>query len=415
MHYTIISYSYKNSSVQVRESLCLANESEHHALLKAMSADELVNEVMLISTCNRIEILATTKEPKISRERLFEYLAEHTKLEKSYLQEQADLYTDEGAIHHIFSVAASLDSLVVGETQIVGQLRDALRFSSEHGYSKHKISRIMDFAFKCAAEIRQQTQISSKPVSIASIAVAKAEMEAGSLKDRTALVVGSGEMSRLACQYLAPLGAKVVLLNRTKAKALEIQEETPSIKVEDYETLPQWVEKADCIFTATSAPEAIISIDMIEDFSKHRYWFDLAVPRDIEPFKHSLVSLFVVDDLEEIAQANRAFRNEEAKNSYAIVSKLTHEYYEWLKSMEVEPFIKSLYLKAFDAIEKEQKRALKKGFIPEELSFETKKFAQQAAKRFLHEVAQSIRQKAHKSSADQIIDSLQELFTLEIT
>lgn len=414
MHYTIISFSYKNSSVEVRESLKLADAQQHHALLKAMCADNLINEVMLTSTCNRIEVFATTKDTKESRSLLFNYLALHTGLTQHYLQEQADMYTDEGAIHHLFSVAASLDSLVVGETQIVGQLRDALKFSSEHGYSKQKIARIMDFAFKCAAEIRQQTQISSKPVSIASIAVAKAENEAGSLNEKIALVVGAGEMSRLACQYLVPLGTKVILINRTRAKALEIQAETPDVEVDDYENLTHWVRQADIIFTATSAPEPIISLDMLEDFSKRRFWFDLAIPRDIEPFEHSLVQLFVVDDLEEIAQSNRAFRNEEAKNSYAIVSKLTHEYYEWLKSMEVEPFIKSLYLKAFEATKQEHQRALKKGFIPESLAFSSEKFAQQAMKRFLHEVSQSIRKKAHNSNADQIIDSLQELFTLEI-
>lgn len=414
MHYLIISFSYKNSSLELREKLDLSNDDAHIACMKMLLAHPSIRESIVVNTCNRIEIVANVKELHQVQKDIFKMLNKRSNVSVDELQGRADIFTDEGAIHHLFSVASSLDSLVVGETQIVGQMRDALKFSLDHHFCGKRLLWAMNFAFKCAAKVRSSTHISSKPVSIASVAVAKAKEELEHLQDAKALVIGSGEMSRLACKHLLAHGCRVTLINRTKEKAWAIRDEVgDTVVVEDFDKLPFLINEHDLLFTATSSKEPIIKNYMIRPYPSKRYWFDLAVPRDIESVKNEWVKINVVDDLEDIAKQNIEFRQEEAKSSYAIIGHYTQAFYNWLQSMNVEPVIKGIYEKALQAAEEETTRVLSKGFISDEYAAQAHKLAQQAMKRFLHVMGKNLRAIAHTTQADEVMESLQLLFALE--
>ncbi len=414
MHYIIVSFSYKNAPLEVRERLVLSDDEHQQHCMNVLLGYAAINEVIIENTCNRIEILASVKDLHQASEVIFDELHKRSKLTVDELQGRADIYTDEGAIHHLFAVASSLDSLVVGETQIVGQLRDAFKFSLDNGYCGQKLSQAMQYAFKCAAEVRQATNISSKPVSIASIAVLKAKEAMGSLDGVNALVIGSGDMSRIACQHLINHGAEVTLINRTKEKAHTIADEVGrSVIVEDYENLQDLINQNRLLFTATSAKNAIITDEMVMSETFHRYWFDLAVPRDIAPLSHSNIEVIVVDDLEDIAKSNIEFRKEEAKNSYSIIGRYTQEFFNWLQSTQVEPLIKNIYEKAMTSAQLQSDKALAKGFIPASHSFEAQKVAEQSIKHFLHSVTANIREIADKPEADGVIEALNYLFDID--
>ncbi|KIM09084.1 MAG: hypothetical protein KU28_00095 [Sulfurovum sp. PC08-66] len=407
MHYFLLSFSYKNSPVELREKLDLSNEERYVDFMQQLKKEDDVLEVMLVSTCNRIELLGYGMELDRVKKMLFETLSKRSGLSIGTLKEHADWYSNEGAIHHLFSVAASLDSMVVGETQIVGQLRDSYRLAYDAKVCDKHLSRAVHYAFKCAASVRETTSISAKPVSIASIAVMMAHELAGSFERKKALVIGAGEMSRIATQYLVSQGCSVTIINRTLHKAQAIANEVgEGVSVEPFEALDTLIDTHHLLFTATSSTAPVITASMVREVGYERYWFDLAVPRDIEIDTMDGIEVIRVDDLEDIAQRNRLFREEEAKTSYGLIAQHTDGFYRWLKERDVEPYIKSMYEKATHAAHIEAQRVLQKGFIPQEYAYAVQKATLQAQKRFLHEIAARIRTLSQADDAQSVLDAL---------
>lgn len=175
MEYIVISFTHKNSDIGTREKLSFNNEIEKESFLKNVTKHQPIHEAILLSTCNRIELIISTSDSKYAAKIGLENFAIHSSLEIEELNNRADIYENESAIHHIFTVASSLDSLVVGETQIAGQLKDAFKFSIEKNFSAQNLSRVLHYAFKCAARVRNATQLGSGSVSVASTAVAQAK------------------------------------------------------------------------------------------------------------------------------------------------------------------------------------------------------------------------------------------------
>jgi glutamyl-tRNA reductase len=404
MHYLTISFNHKNTTITIREKLAY-QDSELDGCLKKINAHPSVNEAILLSTCNRMEIITSCKSVSDASEHIFTLMADRSGLSLEELEGRADVFEDQGAIHHLFTVASSLDSMVVGETQIAGQLKDAYRFSHAKGHCAQKISRAVHYAFKCAAEVRNVSDISSKPVSVASVAVAQAKKELGSLEGVKSLVVGAGEMSVIVAKHLKAAGADVVLINRTFEKAQSVAGET-GVKAAPFETLETEVNTASLLFTSTGSQEPIISDGCLVSRSMHRYWFDIAIPRDIEIEDREGISLFRVDDLKEIVNENITLREDEAKRCYVIVGRYTMEFFDWLKTLSVEPLIKELYVRADNAARAETARAIEKGFIPEAYEQQALKMNQQVIKRFLHDMTQRIRDVSGQTKADIVVDSM---------
>lgn len=398
MHYLNISFSHKNSTIDIREKLSYPYDNDMHGCLKKLNSSDFINESILISTCNRMEVLCNCNDISEATQHIFEMLSMRAGISIEELEGRADIYDDSSAIHHIFSVASSLDSMVIGETQIAGQLKDAFRFSHDNGYCGKKLARTMKSAFKCAAKVRNATDISSKPISMASVAVSKLKSLVDDLNGKKALVIGVGEMSEITAKHLVSAGADVYIMNRTKHKADELAS-TCSTKVISYEELPKAVNEFEILFTATSSPIPIITDEIIKSCSFDRYWFDLAMPRDINYHKGERINLYVIDDLEVIVDENIGIREEASKAAHGIIGRAIVEFFESLASLDVEPVIKEIYEKAYEAADEESSRAIAKGFIPEEYATEARKMCEQALKRFLHDMTTSMRNSSDETTS----------------
>lgn len=390
MYYLNISFSHKNSSIEIREKLSYPHDSDMHGCLKKLNASDVVNESMLISTCNRMEVLCSCNDIAEATKYIFSILSKRAGLSIEELKSHADVFDDSSAIHHVFSVASSLDSMVIGETQIAGQLKDAFRFSHDNGYCGKKLAATMKSAFACAAKVRNATDISSRPVSMASVAVSKLKSLVDDLNGKKALLIGVGEMSEITAKHLLAAGCDVSIMNRTKHKADEFAKEYEVGQV-DYEDLPNAINEFHIIFTATSASEPIIKYDMVDLCNFERFWFDLALPRDIESFNRGDIKLFVIDDLNAIVDENLAAREKAARAAQGIIGREIVTFFESLATLDIEPVIKEIYQKAYKSAAQESSRVIEKGFIPKEYEVEARKMCEQALKRFLHDMTSSMR------------------------
>ncbi len=413
MHYLVVSFSHKNTDLVTREKIALESESKRAEVAKKLLCCDSINEVILLSTCNRVEFIASAIDPFEASRTIFETIASYSGIDMEELEGRADVYEDNGAIHHIFSVASGLDSLVVGETQISGQLKDAYREAFEAGFCAQKLGRVMHYAFKCSAQVRSSTEVSKNPVSIASAAVAMAEDVAGSLGGKKAIVVGAGEMGRLAAKHLVARGADVVLVGRDLQKTKTVAEEiSAQIEVAHVERLPQLLNSCPLLFSATSSKEPIITDEMVEYVDFERIWFDMAVPRDIEVSSQQ-IRLFKVDDLKAIVDKNLLLREEQAKRAYKIVGHYVSEFFKWLQSLEIEPIVKEIRARAKEAAFAELDRAIKKGFLNEEDRKALEKLLHNAFNRFLHDPTKKLKSIAEEPQADTIVESIKYIFDIK--
>ncbi len=406
MHYLNISFSHKNSTIEIREKLTYPDNESVNGCLTVLNTSDSINETILISTCNRMEIFCSCNDIAAATQHIFEKLTARSGISIEELEGRADIFDDSSAIHHLFTVASSLDSMVVGETQIAGQLKDAFRFSYDSGHCGQKLARAMHNAFKCAAKVRNATDISSKPVSIASVAVSKLKSVLDSVEGKKTLIIGIGEMSEITAKHMVSNGADVYIMNRTKDKAFTLAEECGA-KVLDFDQLPHSINEFEILFTATSSPVPIITDDIIQSCDFDRYWFDLAIPRDIVYHKGDRINLYQIDDLKSIVDENKGLREEEARKAHTIIGRSTVAFFEWLDTLNIEPMIKEIYEKAFDAAKVESKRVIKNGYIPKEYEEQVNKMCEQVMKRFLHDMTSKMRSVSEESKSDMISGAMQ--------
>ena len=414
MSYLIISFSHKNTDIKMREKLAFSSEGDKERFIKVLLDNESTKEVVLLSTCNRVEIITRSSNIKQSSRNIIEKLANYSGVEFDTLYNRADIYDNDGAVHHLFSVASALDSLVIGETQIVGQLKDAFRFSQAKNYCGANITRVMHYAFKCAANVRNATSLGTGSVSVASTAVAKAKEIIGNTKGVKALVIGAGEMSELTVKHLISSGFDVVLTSRDIKKAQNLASSFEvHVSVEPYSELSNLLAKTPVMITATSAPYPIITKENAPSSSIDRYWFDIAVPRDIdENISLSNLEVYSVDDLQDIVNENMSLRAEQAKTAYGIVSRMSLEFFEWLKSLEIEPMVKNLYVKGDSIIDKKVKNAIKKGFIKAEDEENIRKLCQTVITEYLHNPSKQLKDISKNMECDVVIGAVQNMFGL---
>lgn len=412
MSYLVISFSHKNIDIKMREKLAFNSLEDKDRYLKQILENECTNEAVVLSTCNRVEIVTRSSNIKNSAKNIIEKLSEYSGLDFDTLYDRADIYDNDGAVHHLFSVASALDSLVIGETQIVGQLKDAFRFSQAKGHCSTNITRVMHYAFKCAANVRNATSLGTGSVSVASTAVAKAKEIIKDTKGVKALVIGAGEMSELTIKHLISSGFDVVITSRDIKKAQNLASTFEvKVSVEPYSELTNLLAKIPVMITATSAPYPIITKENAPAASFNRYWFDIAVPRDIdENISLSGLEIFSVDDLQDIVNENMSLRAEQAKTAYGIVSRMSMEFFEWLKSLEIEPVVKNLYLKGENIIDKKVKNAIKKGYINADEEENIRKLCQTVIIEYLHNPSKQLKDISKNMECDLVVATVKNMF-----
>ncbi|WP_169753442.1 glutamyl-tRNA reductase [Campylobacter mucosalis] len=411
MEYLNISFTHKNTDISVREKLALNNDEKKQSVLRLLKSSKNIKEVVVLSTCNRVEILACADDIKPATSHIIRCLAVFSGIFEDELFERADIYENSGAIHHLFVVASSLDSLVVGETQILGQLKEAFRFSKSLDMNVENLSKALEYAIKCAAKVRNETQISKNPISVSSVAVAKAKEIFGTLEGKTAVVVGAGEMGELAARHLISSGANVIVVNRSTQRVEALVDELGDkaswdsiLKLKDY------VNSYELIFSSTSAPHPVITDDIVKQVPFKRYFFDIAVPRDIRLTKSEDVEVFSVDDLDEIVKANLAMREEQAQIAYSIVSKDVGNFLKFIKDSISAPLVKSLRQSANEFASKELEKAIKKGYLKNSDPNEAKKLIDQVLNAFLHVPTTRLKEISNNENALMIADAARYIF-----
>ena len=414
MYYQVVSFSHQNCDQAMREKLAFSNNEEKVEMLNLLVAFEFVHEAFIISTCNRVEVVLATSDNFSSFHAILGLMTQKSNLNFYELKTTAKRYDDEEAVEHIFSVVSSLNSLVIGESQITGQVKEAFMLSHRNKTAGRKLNRIISYAIKCAAEVRNVTNISQNPISIASVAVAQAHSILGDdMIGMTSVVLGAGEMGVLATKHLLRAGCDVVMLGRDLEKVTAIADALgENVKADSIDNLRKYVNRYRLLFTATSAKELLITKELIDNESVTRLWFDMAIPRDIEDMNMEKLQLFRIDDLRSISQSNHALREEQGVRATEIVEKYKEEFYAWLRTLSIEPVIKQMREHVATAIDAEMTRAIKKGFVPAEAEENMRKMAEQMFKRFLHEPTQNLRESSTQKENSNSIEAIKKIFNI---
>ncbi len=317
--FALIGLSHKTAPVSVRERLAIS-EAELPEVLRELREQSGAEETMLVTTCNRVEAYLYGGPEAIDGVRgYFARRAGPDTNQALYLRTGPD------AIAHLFRVASSLDSMVVGEPQILGQVKDAFGLAQRAGAAGATLTQLCQAAFAAAKRVRTETAIGSAPVSMASAAVELARKIFGELAGRVVLIVGAGEMSELAARHLASSNTRVVVTNRTFEKA-ELLARSVGGVARRFEEMPQLLVEADIVISSTAAPQPIFTLGQVQPAVKARryrplFFVDLAVPRDIEPAVGRLENVYAydVDDLANVVQEARQVRESEAQKAEAIL------------------------------------------------------------------------------------------------
>lgn len=343
----VVGISWRTAPVAIREKLAFRDEEVPDAL-RALVARPDVAEAMLISTCNRVEVYGVTRgSAEAAAQQVKRYLAD----DRGGGDAESALYqhVDQAAIRHVFQVAAALDSLVLGEAQILGQLKQSYAVATSSQASGPVLGRCLERAFGAAKRVRNETTIARGAANISSVAVELAIRVFGDLTGKTVLVVGAGKMSTLAARHLRQAGvADLVVTNRSFERAEKLADEIDGV-ARPWEQLEELLVAADVVVSSTGARQPILTPALFKRVTKARRWkplmvVDIAVPRDADPAIAELdgVYLFDIDDLERVVAANLASRAKAAEAALRIVDHEVGQFQQWLRSQRVVPTIRAL-------------------------------------------------------------------------
>jgi glutamyl-tRNA reductase len=356
--------SHETAPVELRE--CLAKDPDNVSTALAFMRDlECIHEGLFISTCNRVEALYTSENLDEAKKSILSLMSRLGGIPEHRLL--SNIFTFEGmeAVSHIFRVASSLDSMVMGEPQILGQVKDAYRHAIRAKTSGVVVNRMMHRAFHVAKRVRTETGISDAAVSVSYAAVELAKKIFRDLQGKSILLIGAGEMAELAATHLMGHGVSSIrVANRTFQVALEKAESFKGTPVSLEEVGTQLLE-VDIVVTSTASTEPVITYEQVKSSLRKRrnrplFFIDIAVPRDVESRANELENVYVydIDDLKGIVEDNIAHRKDEAMKAERIVQEEVLKFERWLKGLEVVPTIVSLREKAENIRQAEIKKSL---------------------------------------------------------
>ncbi len=347
MKFSITGLNHRSAPVEVRERLAFDEGSIPEAL-RILRNQPGVVEGMILSTCNRVEI-AVSFEDRDGGHSIDEFLAATRKVERDWVRPYLYKFEDRDAIQHLFRVAASLDSMVVGEPQILGQLKNAYAIAKQEGAVNGFMDTLLTRAFNVAKRVRSETEIGASAVSVSFAAVELAREIFGSLKDKKVLIVGAGKMSEAAARHLKRCGAtKMFVTNRTQERAVEMAALFDG-KIVEYSKFISFLPEIDIVLTSSGAPHYILTKqDMAKVIGARKnkpvFVIDIAVPRNVEPSVNELDNVFVydIDDLQHVVENNVEARKHEAEEAEEIITEEVERMLTRLKTRDVVPTIVGL-------------------------------------------------------------------------
>jgi glutamyl-tRNA reductase len=416
-----IGMNHESAPVELRE--CLADDmSIPGRALSLMRESKSIKEGYFLSTCNRVETVYTTDEPPGAKDQIVSMMSDATGMAKDRIIPHLYQYEDLEAVRHLFRVASSLDSMVMGEPQILGQVKEAYhRAAVREKTTGVIINRLMHRAFHVAKRVRTETGIADNAVSISYAAVELAKKIFYGLEGRKVLLVGAGEMAELASRHLMGQGVdSLVVANRNFERGMRIAESFGGKPVL-FEELESQLSEADIVITSTASTEYIITADTVKKNIRKRrnrplFFIDIAVPRDVEPRVNDLENVFLydIDDLKEVVEENSAQRKQEALIADRIIEEEVIRFGNWLKTLDVVPTIVSLKDKIKNIREAELKKSISAlGDLTPSQIRSIEKLTLSLTEKIINDPILALKKVAGRSTKDNFLDVARKIFNLD--
>ncbi|MBA2705670.1 MAG: glutamyl-tRNA reductase [Blastocatellia bacterium] len=421
MSIVLVGVNHKATPLAVRELLALSDDACATGLRSLVDGD-IVREGLIVSTCNRVEVLTETATDRLheATERMVEFLTRANALPRSQFEKELYHHTDDQAVRHLFRVASSLDSMVVGEPQVLGQVRRAYSIALEAGATGRILNRLVHHAFRVAKRVRTETGIGANAVSISYMAVELGKKIFDSFEGRTALLIGAGEMAELAARHLVSAGVSNVLLaNRSKGPARALASELGGTPVA-FSRLADHLAQADIVICSTAAEGYVVTEQMVRDALATRrnrpvFFIDISVPRNIDPAVGKIPNVFVfdIDDLESVVTSNIREREREAERAELIVESEIMQFQQALRALESGPAIGALKQMFQDIARHELKRQRNRlGPLTPEQESSIESLLMSTVNKLSHPMLSQMRHSSDASDAE-IIEAWRDIFGLE--
>jgi glutamyl-tRNA reductase len=413
MNIVLLGLNHKTAPIELRERLAIAPQHLEEATRSLVQAPGIL-EGMILSTCNRVELL-TSQAPDAPH--LLDYIGSYFDIETELLAPHIYEYRGEQAVRHLFRVACSLDSMVIGEPQILGQVKSSYLAARSAGAIQGHLDKVLQRAFVVAKRVRSETEIGNSSVSIASVAVELARKIFGSLEDRKVLLVGAGKMSEQAARHLVDQGAGTVLVaNRTHARAEQMAQRFRG-KAIRFEDLYSSADQADIIITSTGSAQPVFRREHAHHFLQQRrgrpmFFIDIAVPRDVDPEINKLDGIFLydIDDLQSVAGSHLKQRSKAAELAEAMIVAEVDKYQRRLHALNVGPEIVQLQQSVEQLRIAELRRAAGRlqGLSPEQYAA-VEALTRGLVNKILHQPVQAIKVAASEGNAA-AVDAIRQAF-----
>ena len=415
-----VGMNHETAPVELRE--CLATNPHGIRTALGFMRDAVpIREGIFISTCNRVEALVVTEDKDQAKDSIISLFSRLGGIWGSELEEVLYHHEDQEAVRHIFRVASSLDSMVVGEPQILGQIKQAYGEAVKAKTSGVVLNRLMHRAFHVAKRVRSETGICEAAVSIAYAAVELAKKIFHELEGKRVLLIGAGDMAELAARHFMGQGVEAIMVsNRTFERAVDMAREFSGEAV-SFDEIPAQLGLVDIVLSSTASPGFVITHQMVKGAIKKRrnrplFFIDIAVPRDVDPKVNRLENVYVydIDDLKGVVELNLAQRKEEAIRAERIVQEEVVKFHRWLETLDVVPTIVSLREKAERIIETELKRSASALEPLNPVQREAiRTLAKSIADKLLHDPILFLKNKAGKPTLENYLDVTRRLFNLD--
>ena len=353
----LLGLNHHTAPVELRECIALSKDDTADAL-RDLSQREAINEVLVFSTCNRVEVLMVTDNKASAVETTKDFIAEFNNIPRERFEASLYVYEGNEAVRHIFKVASSLDSMILGEPQILGQVKEAYHTATRQKTSGVILNRLLHRAFFVAKKVRHETGIGDRAVSISYAAIELGRKIFDSLEEKKALLIGAGEMAEIAVEHLIRHKAGTIYVaNRTFERAVELATKFKGTPIR-FEEISDCLQQVDIIISSTGAPDVIIRRNQVKKIMRTRrnrplFFIDIAVPRDIDPEINRLNNVYVydIDELQDVIEENIEDRKKEALKGERIIDEAVIRFKEWFENLNVVPTIVDLRHK-FDTIAK---------------------------------------------------------------
>lgn len=416
----VLGLNHTTAPVELRECLAFSREETSDAM-EDLHRQPGIREVILVSTCNRVEVLFTANSGESPVEGVKQFLADYNKIPLSRFEQVLYRFEGDEAVRHVFRVAASLDSLVVGEPQILGQIKEAYRTATLKKTSGVVLNRLMHRTFFVAKRIRSETGIGDHAVSISYAAVELGRKIFGTLEGKKALLIGAGEMAELAVEHLIRNRVdRVLVANRTFERAVELAGRFKGEAIR-FEEIGESLKQADIIVSSTGSPHFVITRDQVKAVMRSRknrpiFFIDIAVPRDIDPEINGLGNAYVydIDDLKGVIDENIEDRKKEAVKAERIIDEAVIRFRQWYESLEVVPTIVALRNKMDAIARSEIKKTLASlNHLSEEECQAFYRMTNAMVNKFLHDPTMFLKDRTHPENSSLYLDLIRNLFKLD--